>query len=80
MFFVKDYLGKEFFTGNAVRSIPILKIGFPLEVGYFRHKTATFLPRADVVLVYPVIEFFKTNKHGLDSLFYEAEGDSSLDT
>ena len=76
-FIVRDHRRAEFATEKAAKEIEKLKIGIPHDVSYFLPKLISFLPRADIVQVDSVEEYFETNKNGLDALLYEAEGGSA---
>jgi Na+/H+-dicarboxylate symporter/ABC-type amino acid transport substrate-binding protein len=76
-FVVKDHRRAEFATEKAVKEIEKLKIGIPHVSSYFLPKVINFLPRADIIEVDSVEEYFTTNKHGLDALLFDAEGGSA---
>ena len=76
-FIVKDHRRKEFATRKSIKQIPQLKIGVPHETGYFLSGLKSYLPRADVIPVKSVEEFFESNEHQLDALLMDAEGGSA---
>jgi Na+/H+-dicarboxylate symporter len=76
-FIVRDHRRAEFATSEAIKDIGELKVGIPYESGYFLHKLQDYLPRADIIQVDSVAEYFETNKQGLDALLFDAEGGSA---
>ena len=76
-FIVKDHRRAEFATDEAVKKIKKVKIGIPNDAPYFLPKISAYLPRADVVQVDSVEDYFETNPQGLDALLLEAEGGSA---
>ncbi len=77
-FIVRDHRRNEFATRKAIQDLPDLKIGIPVSVSdYFFDKIKEYLPRAEIVDVKSVREYFETNVHQLDALLYDAEGGSA---
>jgi ABC-type amino acid transport substrate-binding protein len=77
-FIVRDHRRNEFATREAIQNIPDLKIGIPVSVSdYFFKKVKDYLPRAEIVDVDSIREFFETNAKQLDALLWEAEGGSA---
>jgi ABC-type amino acid transport substrate-binding protein len=76
-FIVRDHRRKEFATRKAIKRIPQLKIGVPHDTDYFLPKLKSYLPRAEIIPLKSVEEFFEPNEHQLDALFLDAEGGSA---
>jgi ABC-type amino acid transport substrate-binding protein len=76
-FIVRDHRRNEFVTETAIKNIPKLKIGIPHADDYFFHKIKTYLPRAEIVEIKSIRDFFETNEHQLDALLMHAEGGSA---
>jgi len=76
-FIVPDHRRSKFATREAIQSIPELKIGIPHASNYFSEKLKGYLPRARIMEVNSVKEFFETNENQLDALLLDAEGGSA---
>ena len=62
-FIVPDYRRDEFVNRTAIENIPELKIGIPTTDDYFFHKIKVYLPKAEIVEVKSIRDFFETNKN-----------------
>lgn len=76
-FIVRDHRRNEFVTETAIKNIPKLKIGLPHADDYFFHKIKAYLPRAEIVEIKSMRDFFETNEHQIDALLMHAEGGSA---
>jgi ABC-type amino acid transport substrate-binding protein len=77
-FIVRDHRRNEFATREAIHKISELKIGIPSSVSdYYFDKIKDYLPRAEIVDVDSVREYFETNTQQLDALLSDAEGGSA---
>jgi ABC-type amino acid transport substrate-binding protein len=76
-FVVPDYRRKNFATEKALKSIPDLTIGFPIETRYFTQKVKDYLPQAEIVVLDNLRDFFEANEHQLDGILIDAEGGSA---
>ena len=77
-FIVRDHRRNEFATREAIQNIRKLKIGIHSSVSdYFFEKIKKYLPRAEIVDLESVREYFETNAQQLDALLADAEGGSA---
>ncbi len=77
-FIVRDHRRNEFATRKAVQDIPDLKIGIQTAVSdYFFEKIKEYLPRAEIVDVHSIREFFESNEQRLDAMLFGAEAGSA---
>ena len=77
-FIVRDHRRNEFATREAIQNIPELKIGIHSSVSdYYFGKIKDYLPRAEIVDVESVREYYETNAQQLDALLGDAEGGSA---
>ena len=74
---VPDYRRDEFVNRTAIENIPELKIGIPTTDDYFFDKIKEYLPKAEIVEVKSIRDFFETNKNQVDALLMHAEGGSA---
>ena len=74
---VPDYRRGEFVELKTMQKIKQLKIGIPGKTDYFLEKIRRKLPRADIVEVPYVRDYFEENSLGLDALLMDAEGGSA---
>ncbi len=72
-FIVKDHRRKEFHTMEGIRKIKGLKIGVIGGKKYFAAKLHNAFPRAEVVTVESLRDFFEKKKDDLDALLFAAE-------
>jgi len=77
-FVVRDYRRGDFATSESVQALSHLKIGISRVVkNYFADRIRNYLPRAELVEVDSVKDFFETNSQELDALVLDAERGSA---
>ena len=75
-FIVQDHRRNDFNSRDAIQRLKAPRIG-SFDVPYYIDKVRRYLPRADIVLLESLQEFFENRSEDLDAFVYSAEAGSA---
>jgi len=75
-FVVRDHRRHEFSSRTAVQALSPLRVAVP-DVAYYVEKAQSYLPKAEVVPIRSVREFFRDDSDQFDALVFTAEAGSA---